>query len=59
MLRTGNPPDENKKIFREIVNSEVLAALRENDRERVLEILRAILPQDVDPEPAIVDRPQN
>ena len=59
VLRTGNSPDENKKIFREIVNSDVLAALRENDRERVLEILKAILPQDVDPEPAIVDRPKN
>ncbi|MGO9568388.1 MAG: bifunctional precorrin-2 dehydrogenase/sirohydrochlorin ferrochelatase [Desulfomonilaceae bacterium] len=59
VLRTGSSPDENKKIFREIVNSEVLAALRENDRERVLEILKAILPQNVDPESAIGKRPKN
>jgi precorrin-2 dehydrogenase len=58
VLRTGGAPDENKKIFREIVNSEVLAALRENDRERVLDILKAILPQNVDPEPAVVERPK-
>lgn len=59
VLRTGSSPDENKKIFREIVNSEVLAALRDNDSERVLDILKAILPQDVDPEPAIEKRPEN
>jgi precorrin-2 dehydrogenase len=59
VLRTGSSPDENKKIFREIVNSEVLAALRENDSERVLDILKAILPQNVDPEPAIGERPEN
>jgi precorrin-2 dehydrogenase len=56
VLQTGSAPDENKKIFREIVNSEVLAALKDNDRERVLDILKAILPQNVDPEPAIVER---
>jgi precorrin-2 dehydrogenase/sirohydrochlorin ferrochelatase len=59
VLQTGSAPDENKKIFREIVNSEVLAALRENDRERVLDILKAILPQNVDPEPAIGEQPKN
>ncbi len=59
VLRTGSSPDANKKIFREIVSSEILAALRENDRERVLEILKAILPQNVDPEPAVEQRPKN
>ncbi len=59
VLRTGSSPDENKKMFREIVNSEVLAALRENDHERALDILKAILPQNVDPEPAIETRPKS
>ncbi|MGB6065957.1 MAG: bifunctional precorrin-2 dehydrogenase/sirohydrochlorin ferrochelatase [Desulfomonilaceae bacterium] len=59
VLQTGSSSDANKKIFRDIVSSEVLAAFRDNDRERVLEILKAILPQNVDPEPAVEERSKN
>jgi len=53
ILETGNTSDENRKLFTEIVDSEILSALRDQDRERALEILRAILPGQVNPEPAM------
>jgi precorrin-2 dehydrogenase / sirohydrochlorin ferrochelatase len=58
VLRTGSSSDENKKLFMEIVDSEILAALRDNDREKALAILKTILPQDVNPDEAIDERPQ-
>ncbi len=45
--------DENKRLFLEIVDSEILTALKANDREKVVSILKAILPEDIDPQPAI------
>lgn len=56
ILRTGNSSEENRKIFMEIVDSEILSALRENDREKALAILKTILPQDVNPDQAIEER---
>lgn len=53
VVGTGSNPDENKKLFLEILDSEMLAALRENDMSRALEILEGILPQHVDPGTAI------
>jgi precorrin-2 dehydrogenase / sirohydrochlorin ferrochelatase len=53
VLRSGSASDDNKKLFLEIVDSELLAALRDNDKERAVEILRAILPTDLDPECAV------
>ncbi|MBI4964123.1 MAG: bifunctional precorrin-2 dehydrogenase/sirohydrochlorin ferrochelatase [Desulfomonile tiedjei] len=58
VLAAGSPSDENKKLFLEIVDSEILTALRENDRDRALEILKAILPGNVNPEPAMEKPPQ-
>jgi precorrin-2 dehydrogenase len=49
VLEAGNSSDENKKVFLEIVDSEVLSAIKENDWERALEILRTILPQNIAP----------
>lgn len=49
VLGTGSSSDENKKVFLKIVDSEVLPALRDNDWERALEILRTILPQNIAP----------
>ena len=57
ILQTGSSSVENKKIFMEIVDSEILSALRENDREKALAILKTILPQDVNPDEAIEERP--
>jgi precorrin-2 dehydrogenase / sirohydrochlorin ferrochelatase len=57
ILKTGGDSGENRKLFLEIVDSEVLEALRENDREKALAILRGILPQDLDPAPAM-EQPQ-
>jgi precorrin-2 dehydrogenase/sirohydrochlorin ferrochelatase len=57
VLRTGSASDENKKLFLEIVDSELLGALRENDKERAVAILRAILPTDLDPARAIEEPP--
>jgi precorrin-2 dehydrogenase / sirohydrochlorin ferrochelatase len=56
ILRTGSSSEENRKIFLEIVDSEILSALRENDREKALAILKTILPQDVNPDQAIEER---
>lgn len=53
VLRGGNSSDENKKLFLEIVDSGILNALKEGDREQVLSILRDILPEDLDAEAAI------
>lgn len=53
VLAMGTSSDENKKLFRAIVNSEVLEALRANDRDRVIEILRGLLPGELDPETAV------
>jgi precorrin-2 dehydrogenase/sirohydrochlorin ferrochelatase len=58
VIRSGSASDENKKLFLEIVDSELLEALRENDRERVAAILRAILPTDLDPERALEEPPR-
>jgi len=59
VLKTGSTSDENRKLFTEIVDSEILSALRDQDRERALEILRAILPDQVKPEPAMEAPAQN
>jgi precorrin-2 dehydrogenase/sirohydrochlorin ferrochelatase len=53
ILQTGNTSDENKKLFLDLVDSEILTALRQKDREKALAILQAILPQEVDAENAI------
>lgn len=53
ILSTGSSSDENRKLFLEIVDSEMLDALRQNDKEKAFAILKAILPRDVDPVPAI------
>lgn len=57
VLAMGSSSDENKKLFRAIVDSEILAALRDNDKDRAMEILRGLLPGEVDPEAAMDDRP--
>jgi len=58
VLAAGSPSDENKKLFLEIVDSEILTALRENDRDRALEILKAILPGNLDLDPVMEKPPQ-
>lgn len=55
VLAIGMPSEENKRLFTEIVDSRLLDALKENDRERVVEILRSILPKDVDPEATVAE----
>lgn len=51
--------DENRKLFSEIVDSKLLEALREGNREKALEILRNILPREIDIDDAIGNRPQS
>ncbi len=53
ILQTGSTSDENKKLFLNLVDSEIMTALRQKDREKALAILQAILPQEVDAENAI------
>lgn len=48
VLQTGNSSDENKKVFRQIVDSDLLEALRDHDTQRVSSIIRDALPADTD-----------
>jgi precorrin-2 dehydrogenase/sirohydrochlorin ferrochelatase len=59
VLSAGGPSNENRKLFMEIVDSELLVALRENDRNKVLAILRAILPDYIDPQAAVEENPRS
>jgi precorrin-2 dehydrogenase / sirohydrochlorin ferrochelatase len=58
VLGMGGSPDENKRLFKEIVESDLLAALRENDRGRAREILTTILPEAASAAEAM-DNPQD
>ena len=55
VLNVGTDSDENRKLFSELVDSELLAALRESDTKRALEILKEILPKDIDIDGAIAE----
>ena len=59
VLSAGGPSNENRKLFMEIVDSELLVALRENDRNRVLAILKTILPDYIDPQAAVEENPRS
>ncbi|MDQ1239573.1 MAG: precorrin-2 dehydrogenase, partial [Thermodesulfobacteriota bacterium] len=47
IIKQGKPSDENKRLFMELVDSEILDALKQNDKEKIFEVLKAILPADV------------
>jgi len=53
VLMTGSSSEENRKLFLELVDSEILTALRDNNEEKVIEILRDILPENVKPEASL------
>jgi precorrin-2 dehydrogenase len=53
VLSTDSNHEENKHLFLRVVDSDLLKALRENDRNQALRILNDILPADIDPEAAI------
>jgi hypothetical protein len=55
VLNVGTDSDENRKLFSELVDSELLDALRESDTIRALEILKEILPKDIDIDGAIAE----
>lgn len=55
VLNVGTDSDENRKLFSELVDSELLAALRESDTQRALKILKEILPEDIDIDDAIAE----
>ncbi len=44
----GSDSESNKKVFLEIVDSQILPALRNNDLDKAVMILSEILPNDVD-----------
>lgn len=45
---SGGDSDANKKVFMEIVDSQILSALRNNDMEKAKIILSEILPEEID-----------
>ncbi|MDA8407969.1 MAG: bifunctional precorrin-2 dehydrogenase/sirohydrochlorin ferrochelatase [Deltaproteobacteria bacterium] len=55
VLNVGTDSDKNRKLFSELVDSELLAALRESDTKRALKILKEILPKDIDIDGAIAE----
>lgn len=56
VLNAGADSESNRKLFSDIVDSELLVALRESDMNRVLEILRKILPKEIDVQEAISEK---
>jgi precorrin-2 dehydrogenase/sirohydrochlorin ferrochelatase len=56
VLNAGADSDSNRKLFSEIVDSELLDALRESDMNRVLEILKEILPKEIDAKEAMSEK---
>jgi precorrin-2 dehydrogenase / sirohydrochlorin ferrochelatase len=55
LLAKGLPQEENSRIFHEMVESNLIEALAQGDRETIAATLRRILPADMDM-PAIMDR---
>jgi precorrin-2 dehydrogenase/sirohydrochlorin ferrochelatase len=54
VLEAGTSSDDNRGIFFRLVDSPLLSALRTGDRDRAVEILRSVLPSEIEPE-ALVD----
>lgn len=48
IVRNGSDSEANKKVFLEIVDSQLLPALRDNDIDKASMILSKILPEEVD-----------
>ena len=55
VLNSSCDSDENRKLFSEIVDSELLDAIRQSDFYHVMEILKKILPMEIDVENAVGD----
>jgi len=49
ILSRGRSSDENKRVFQELVHSEILNGIRENDMEKVAALLSDILRKPVSP----------
>lgn len=47
VLKRGLPQESNKRIFNEIINSDILDALARNDQARIKDILRDIIPWEI------------
>ena len=54
IVRNGSDSEANKKVFLEIVDSQLLPALRNNDIDKASMILSEILPEEVDALKAIL-----
>ncbi|MEI6134945.1 MAG: bifunctional precorrin-2 dehydrogenase/sirohydrochlorin ferrochelatase [Desulfomonile sp.] len=55
VLNSSCDSDENRKLFSEIVDSELLEAIRQSDFYHAIEILKKILPMEIDVENAVGD----
>ena len=53
VLNASCDSEENRKLFSEIIDSELLEAIRQSDIDRVMKILRRILPTEIDIENAV------
>ncbi len=56
IVRNGSDSEANKKVFLEIVDSQLLPALRDNDLDMASMILSEILPDEVDALKSILSR---
>jgi len=52
ILARGRSPEENKGVFQEVIRSDILAAIRENDMEKVASLLSEILEKPISPRQA-------
>lgn len=55
VLATGDDSDRNKRMFFDLVDSDLLHALKADDRARVKEILTAIVPSEIPVERLVED----
>ena len=52
ILARGRSPEENKEVFQEVIRSDILAAIRENDMEKIASLLSEILEKPISPRQA-------
>jgi len=55
IVRDDSSPAMNKRLFLEIVDSDLLTAIRADDEDRAVTILKSILPETIDPASVVAE----
>lgn len=59
IVGVGTSSEENRGVFFDLVDSELLPALKEKNRKKAVTILRTILPEEIDPTGLVNDAMEN